>query len=49
MMCSDASFITSQFSYYPLVWIFHSRSSNNQINKIHEKALILNFYPKNGA
>ena len=32
-------FITSQFSYSPLVWMFHSRTLNNQINKIHERAL----------
>ena len=32
-------FITSQFSYSPLVWMFHSRTLNNQINKIQEKAL----------
>ena len=32
------AFITSQFSYYPLVWMSHSRAMNNKI-KIHEKAL----------
>ena len=26
---------------YPLVWMFHSRTLNNRINKIHEKALRL--------
>ena len=35
------AFITSQFSYCPLVWMFHSRALNNQINKIHGKALRL--------
>ena len=35
------AFITSQFSYCPLVWIFHSRTLDNQINKIHEKGLRL--------
>ena len=33
------AFINSQFSYCPLVWIFHSRTLNNHINKIHERAL----------
>ena len=33
------AFITSQFGYCPLVWMFHSRSANNKINKIHERAL----------
>ena len=35
-----ASF-TSQFSYCPLVWMFHSRGVNKRINKIHEKFLWL--------
>ena len=33
------AFINSQFNYSPLVWMFHNRSSNNNINKIHERAL----------
>ena len=32
------AFITSQFSYFPLIWMFHSRNLNNQINLIHERA-----------
>ena len=35
------SFIESQFGYCPLVWMFHSRSLNNRINILHEKALRL--------
>ena len=35
------AFITSQFSYCPLVWMSHSRTMNNRINKIHEKTLRL--------
>ena len=35
------AFITFQFSYCPLVWMFHSRTLNNRINKIHERALRL--------
>ena len=35
------AFITSQFSYYPLIWVFHSRTLNNKINRIHERALRL--------
>ena len=35
------SFIESQFGYCPLVWMFHSRAINNQINKLHERALRL--------
>ena len=33
------AFIHSQFGYCPLVWMFHSRTLNNQINRIHERAL----------
>ena len=29
------SFVESQFSYCPLVWMFHSRSSNAKINRVH--------------
>ena len=35
------SFIESQFSYCPLVWMFHSRTLNNRINKLHERGLRL--------
>ena len=37
------AFITSQFSYCPLVWMPHSRTMNNRINKIHKKALRLGY------
>ena len=32
-------FIESQFSYCPLVWMFHSRTLNNRINRLHERGL----------
>ena len=35
------AFILSQFSYCPLVWMCHSRTLNNKINKLHERALRL--------
>ena len=35
------AFISSQFGYYPLVWMFHSRRLNNRINRIYERALRL--------
>ena len=34
-----SAFITSQFFYAPIVWMFHSRKQNHHINCIHEKAL----------
>ena len=33
--------IESQFNYCPLIWMFHSRTVNNKINCIHERALRL--------
>ena len=35
------AFIQSQFSYCPLVWMFHSRKTNKTINRLHERALRL--------
>ena len=43
------AFITSQFGYCPLVWMFHSRSLNNRINKIHERALRIVFNDKKSS
>ena len=35
------AFITSQSSYCPLIWMFHSRNLNHKINRVHEGALRL--------
>ena len=35
--------LESQFSYCPLVWMFHSRTLNNRINKLHERGLCLGY------
>ena len=35
------AFIESQFSYCSLIWMFHSRTLNNRINNLHERALRL--------
>ena len=37
------AFITSRFSYCPLIWMFHSRALNNRINNIHKMALRLTY------
>ena len=37
------AFITSQFGYCPLIWMFHSRALNNKINSIHERALRITY------
>ena len=39
--CLMKAFVKSQFDYFPLVWMFHSRELNNRINRIHERALRL--------
>ena len=43
------SFVTAQFNYCPLIWMCHSRTLNNKINRIHERALrrVYNDYKSN--
>ena len=38
------AFIMFQFSYCPLIWMFHGRAMEHRINRIHEKTLRL-IYP----
>ena len=33
------TFVTSQFGQCPLVWIFHSRDINNEVNDLQERTL----------
>ena len=33
------AFIESQFAYCPLTWMFHDRTVNQKINRVHERAL----------
>ena len=33
------TFIQSQFNYCSMVWMFHNRTLNNKINRLHERAL----------
>ena len=33
------TFVEFQFNYCPLVWMFHNRTLNNKINRLHERAL----------
>ena len=42
------SFVTSQFSYYPLIWMFHSRRLNNKINSI-QRALRIAYQDNTSA
>ena len=34
-----SSIFSSQFKYYLLVWMFHSRSVNNKVNRLQERVL----------
>ena len=43
------SFLMSQFSYCPLIWMCRSRRINNQINKLHERALRLVYNDKSSS
>ena len=43
------SFISSQFGYCPLVWMFHSRKLNNRINRLHERALRIVYKDDNSS
>ena len=37
------AYITSQFGYCPLVWMFHSRSLNNKISSLQERVLRITY------
>ena len=41
------SFVTSQFNYCPLVWMFCNRTMNNKIDRLHERALRLVYKDEN--
>ena len=43
------AFIISQFNYWPLVWMFHTKQSNNKINSLHEKALRKTYQDRNSS
>ena len=43
------AFIESQFGYCLLVWMFHSRSLNNKINRIHERAVRITYNDKSSS
>ena len=43
------SFFNSQFSYCPLIWMFHSRIMNNKINRLHERCICLIYGDKTSS
>ena len=42
-------FVVSQFSYCPVVWMFHTKELNNQISSLNEKALRLTYQNRNSS
>ena len=43
------AFITSQFSYCPLVWMLHSRRLNARIDRLHERSLRVVYNDKSSS
>ena len=43
------AFIKLQFGYCSLVWMFHSQSLNNKINRIHERSLRITYNEKSSS
>ena len=41
------TFVSSQFSYWPLIWMFHSRKMEDRINCTHKRALKLVYQDSN--
>ena len=41
------TFIQCQINYFPLVWMFHNRTINYKINKLHERALRIVYKEEN--
>ena len=42
-------FLTSQFSYCPLVWMWHSHVNNKKINKLHKRCLRIVYNDKQSS
>ena len=43
------AFIESQFEYFPLGWILHSRRLTNKINRVRERALRIKYNSKSSS
>ena len=43
------AFFTSQFGYCPLVWVCHSRTHNNKINRPHKRCLRIDYNDKQSS
>ena len=43
------AFFESQFSYSPLVWMFHSRQVNSKVNSLHYRALRMVYFDETSS
>ena len=43
------AFVTSQFGYCPLVWMFHCSGLNNKISSLHERVLGIKYGDKSSS
>ena len=43
------AYFESQFKYYLFVWMFHGRLVNNNINRLHERALMMIYKDSNSS
>ena len=43
------AFVTSQFGYCPLVWMFHNKGPNTEIKSLHERALRIAYGDKSSS
>ena len=43
------AFIISQFNYYALAWMFHTKQVHNRKNSLHEKALRVTYQDRNSS
>ena len=43
------AFLRSQFNYCPLVWMCHSRTHNNKVNRLHKSCLRIAYNDKRSS
>ena len=43
------AFFSSQFNYYPLIWMCHNRTYNNEINRLYERCLRMIYNDKRSS
>ena len=43
------AFFTAQFSYFPLVWMYHGLTNNNKMNRFHGRCLLIVYSDKQSS